>query len=98
MNIPQQFLINSPDTWSTDNDYIVGQRKVRSLKVVNDAAERGVALILAFSGFLTNQEKQKHFLLQVMDKHGCDFPNCNKSTLTTVTAAAVEATSTSSDN
>jgi len=61
--------MNSPDTWSTDNDYIVGQRKVRSLKVVNDAAERGVALIQAFSGVLTNQEEQKQFLLQVVEKH-----------------------------
>jgi len=98
LNIPQQFPMNSPDTWSNDNDYIVGQRKVRSLKVVNDAAERGVALIQAFSGVLTNQEEQKQFLLQVVKKHCCDFQNCNKSTLTTVTAAAVEATSTSSDN
>jgi len=98
LNIPQQFLLNSPDTWSTDKDYIDGQRKVRSLKVVNDAAERGVALIQAFNGVLTNQEEQKQFLLQVVEKHRCDFPNCNKSTLTTVTAAAAELTSTSADN
>jgi len=36
LNIPQQFLMSSPDTCSNDNDYIVGQRQVRSLKVVND--------------------------------------------------------------
>jgi len=98
LNIPQQFLMNSPDTCSTDNDYIVGQRKVRSLKVVNDAAKRGEVLIQAFNGVLTNQEEQKQFLLQVMEKHRCDFLNCNKSTLTAVTAAAVEASSTSADN
>jgi len=51
--------MNSLDTWITDNDYSDGQRKVRSLKVVNDAAERGVALIQAFNGVLTNQEEQK---------------------------------------
>jgi len=71
---------------------------VKSLKVVNDAAERGVALIQAFNGVLTSPEEQKQFLLQVVEKHSCDFPNCNKSTLTTVTEAAVEATSTSADH
>lgn len=98
LNVPQHFLMKSPDTWSTDNDYIVGQQKVRSLKVVNDAAERGVALIQAFNGVLTNQEEQKQFLLQVVEKHRRDFPNTNKSNFTTLTAAAVEATSTSADN
>ena len=98
LNIPQHFQMNSPDTWSSDNDYIAGQRKLKSLKVVNDAAERGVALIQAFNGVLTNQGEQKQFLLQVVQKHRRDFPNTNKSTFTTVTAAAVEATSTSADN
>jgi len=98
LNKPQKFLMNSPDTWSTDNDYTVGQRKVRSLQVINDVAERGVALIQAFNGVQTNQEEQKQFLLQVMDKHRFDFTNCNKSTLTTVTTAAVEAISTCAVN
>jgi len=31
-NIPQQLLLNSPDTWSTDNDYIVGRPPVESEK------------------------------------------------------------------
>jgi len=97
-DIPEHFLMNSPDTWCSDDDYIVGQRKVKSLKVVNDAAERGVALIQQFNGVLTNQEEQKQFLLQVVEKHRRDFPNTNKSTLNKVTAAAVEATSTSADN
>jgi len=39
LNIPEHFLTNSPDTWDSDNDYIDGQRKVRSSKDVNDAAE-----------------------------------------------------------
>ncbi|ESO00284.1 hypothetical protein HELRODRAFT_176149 [Helobdella robusta] len=38
LDIPQNFLSSSPDMWNTDNDYIIGQRKVKSLKVVNDAA------------------------------------------------------------
>ena len=68
MDIPQHFLAYNPDTWDSDNDYIVAQQKVRSLKVVNET-ERGVALIQSFNGVLTNQEEQKQFLLQVIEKH-----------------------------
>lgn len=82
LDIPQRFLILSPDMWESDNNYIVGQRKGRSVKVVNDAAERGVALIQEFNGVLTIHEEQKQFLLQVIEKHRHDFPNPNKSTLT----------------
>ncbi len=90
LDIPQDFLTKSPDQWNSDHDYIAAQQKLRSLKVVNDAAERGVALIQTFNGVLTNQEEQKQFLLQVVEKHRCDFPNANKSTLTaTASASAV---------
>ena len=75
--------------WESDNGYIVGQRKVRSLKIFNDAAERGVALIQEVNGVLTIHEEQKQFLLQVIEKHRHDFPNPNKSTLT---AAATKST------
>lgn len=91
LDIPQHFLMKSPDTWDSDNDYIVGQQKVKSLKVVNDAAERGVALIQTFNGILTSQEKQKQFLLQVVEKHRHNFPNANKSTLVGDNSAATVA-------
>src|SRR6218665_3054579 len=49
LDIPPRFLTLSPDMWESDNGYVVGQRKVRSLKVVNDAAEQGMALIHEFN-------------------------------------------------
>ena len=52
------FLAYNLDTWDSDNDYIVAQQKVRSLKVVNET-ERGVAMIQSLNGVLTNQEEQK---------------------------------------
>ena len=48
--------------------------RVMSLKVVNDAAERSVALIQSFNAVLTNQEEQKQFLLQAVEKHRKNFP------------------------
>ncbi len=95
LDIPLNFLTSNPATWSSDNDYIIAQKRVRCLKVVNDAAERGVALIQTFNGILTNQEEQKQFLLQVVEKHRRDFPNPNKSTF--VAAASVAAASATAD-
>jgi hypothetical protein len=48
---------------------------------VNDAVERGVALIQSFNAVLTNQEEQKQFLLQVVEKHRQDFPSATKSAI-----------------
>jgi hypothetical protein len=62
LDIPQHFLAYNPDTWDNDNDYIVAQQTLRSLKVVSET-ERGVTLIWSFSGVLTNQEEQEQFLL-----------------------------------
>jgi len=45
--------------------YIQAQTKARQLKVVNDTAERGVALCQSFNEVLTNREEQKQFLLQI---------------------------------
>ena len=52
------------------------------MKVVNDHAERGVALIQEFSGLLTRDEDQLQFLLQVVHEHRKAFPDSNKKTLT----------------
>jgi len=56
--IPQHFLTKSPDTWGSDNDYIVGQWKVRSVKVVSNAAERGVKSGL-YSGVQRSYKKSR---------------------------------------
>ncbi|ESO02828.1 hypothetical protein HELRODRAFT_174252 [Helobdella robusta] len=65
----------------TDNDYIIGQRKIKSLKVVNDAAERGVALIQEFNRVVTNDKDQKQYLMQVIEEHRKDFPISKKCTI-----------------
>lgn len=75
------FLQEHPNTWDTNDGYIQAQTKARQLKVVNDAAERGVALCQSFNAVLTNQEEQKQFLLQIVEKHRLDFPDSDKSTV-----------------
>jgi len=61
--------------------YNEAERIVRSLKVVNDAAERCVKLIQDYNNILTKDEEQKQFLLQVIQQHRHIYPDSRKSTV-----------------
>lgn len=77
------FLAMHPSEWSRDTTFQSFKAKVRLLKVVNDCAERGVALIQAFNGVLTKDETQKQYLLQLVSRHRKDFPEPTKRALKT---------------
>jgi len=81
LNIEKNFLRTDPSTWETNKEFLSGKKIVESLKAVNDIAERGVSLISSFNSVLTNQEEQKQFLLQVVEKHCQQYPDPNKKTL-----------------
>jgi len=55
------FLKMDPSEWNTQNDYIHGQQTIRSLKVVNDTAERGVKLMEEFNDKITKDKDQRLF-------------------------------------
>jgi len=55
------FLAKDPSEWTTDIVYTEMQEKICQMKVVNDCAERGIALVHKFNTSITNNEKQKHF-------------------------------------
>lgn len=80
-NISTNFLNSDHDTWNEDADFIKGQRIVKSLRVVNDTAERGVKLINDFNASLTKDEEQKQYLLQVVAECRKIFPEATKSAL-----------------
>lgn len=50
-------------------EYIVAQKRVQALQVVNDIAERAVKLASDFNGKLTKDPDQEQFLLQVVEYH-----------------------------
>src|SRR6218665_1131953 len=91
LNTPElcSLLLTSPMTSSSTifahveimRSTLKAKKMLRGLKVVNDAVEHGVALIQSFNSVITNQEEQKQYLLQVVEKHRLFFPNANKSTL-----------------
>lgn len=45
LKISKEFLFNDPTEWINDANYKSAKDKIKSLKVVNDTAERSVALM-----------------------------------------------------
>ena len=58
-NIKTDFLREHPNTWPQNNGFQEGLKIVKTLKVVNDRAERGVKLINDLNNLLTKDEDQK---------------------------------------
>ena len=80
-NKAKSLLSQPPSTWLTNKTYTDLKLTVDELKVVNDTAERGVALIQAYSGSLTRDEEQLPYLLQVVTAHRQAVPQSTKSYL-----------------
>lgn len=77
----EAFLSKSPDLWEVDPTFLAMKAKVKQLKVVNDCAERGVALIQTYNSALTKDESQKQYLLQLVSSHRKLFPEATKAAL-----------------
>lgn len=66
--------------WKELDSYKKSRDVVKGIKVVNDCAERGVALITQFNGKLTKNEEQKQYILQVVETHRKQFKTSEKTT------------------
>ena len=53
LHLPTTFLQMDPEKWGANLDYEMAKKRIQSLALVNDHAERGVALIQDLSGRLT---------------------------------------------
>src|SRR6218665_1642989 len=78
IQIETDFLEQDPGRRDSNEHYISSRKRVQQLKVVSDAAERGVSLIQNFNSVITNQEEQKQHLLQVVESHRQRFPMSKK--------------------
>ena len=61
------------------------QEKARQMKLVNDCAEWGIALVEEYNSSLTKDEVQKQFLLRLVDLHRKQFPVATKATMIKLT-------------
>lgn len=81
LNISQEFLKSDPQTWSSRDDYIVARNLVKSLKVVNDVAERALALATDFNSNLRGDDEQWQYSLRGVEHHRKIYPDSNKKTI-----------------
>jgi hypothetical protein len=66
-NIDSAFLALPPQQWPASEQYQFGQARFKSLRVVNDTAERAVKLFEEYNTLLTNDGEEKQLLLQVVE-------------------------------
>jgi len=74
LELPQDFLEYDPSEGGNQDTFQRTREIDQSGKVVNDLAERGVALIQEFNLSITQNEEQKKFLLQVVEDQRSAFP------------------------
>jgi hypothetical protein len=67
------------DEWDNAPHYKSAIQRIKFLEVVNDNAERGIALIKTYNSKLTTDEEQKQCVLQLVEEHRKSFKSPNKS-------------------
>ena len=65
----KDWLYDKPEQWTANESFKKGQKFVANIKVVNDVAERTVKLYSDYAAILTENQKQRASLLQVVEKH-----------------------------
>ena len=81
LQLPTEFLLYHPNSWKSNMDYEKARTIVSKIAVVNDRAERAVALIQELNKKLTVKEEQLQFLLNVVADHRKRYPVPTKEAL-----------------
>ena len=81
LHIAPHWLAKPVSEWPLDSEFTVAETFVRTVKVVNDAAERGVKLISDFASIITCDPEQRAALLQGVEKHRQQYKDFDKKTL-----------------
>ena len=81
LNVGTQWLAKPASEWQLDPDFLATESFVQTVKVVNDAAERGVKLISDFANIITSDPEQRAALLQGVEEHHHQYKDFDKKTL-----------------
>lgn len=73
------FLKLHPREWQQNQKYKDAFEIIKSVKVVNDLAERGIALATEYNNTITKNEEERQYLLKVIADHRKMIKNTNKS-------------------
>lgn len=69
LGLPTGFLGERPDTWMTNEEYLTAKQAVDELKVINDVAERHIAMMSDFKDTVTKSENQLQNLFLTVSNH-----------------------------
>lgn len=81
LKVSTDWISKPVEQWHSDHDFRVAELFVRTVKVVNDAAERGVKLISDFATIITTDTEQRAWLLQGVEQHRKLYSSFDKKTL-----------------
>uniref|UniRef100_UPI00358FC079 uncharacterized protein n=1 Tax=Myxine glutinosa TaxID=7769 RepID=UPI00358FC079 len=81
LGTPTDWMAKDPGSWEQETSFQEAKKATSGLVVVNDRAERGVALIQDYNKLLTKDEEQKQALLQVVAAHRKMYPDAKKATV-----------------
>ena len=81
LGVDFEWLTTPADTWVENKSYKKAQNFVRTVKIANDVAERGVKLMSDFATKITTDPEQRNCLLQVVEYHRKKFDSYRKATL-----------------
>ncbi|KAK0058201.1 hypothetical protein Bpfe_012202 [Biomphalaria pfeifferi] len=84
LNLDKSLLNLSVEQWQQLEAYQHAKVVAHSLKVVNNSAERGIALATNFNQSLTKKEDEKQYLYQVVESHRKQYPDAKKATLKSI--------------
>ena len=75
------WLTMDPVKWEEEDSYMIAQDFVKTVKVTNDIAERGVKLARDYATLLTTDDSIRAELLQGVERCRRNFPDFAKKTL-----------------
>ena len=81
LKLSADWLALPPAQWDTDPDYIEFRKFVRTVKVTNDCAERGIKLATDYSKSLTKDSQERSRIYQVVEAERRAKSDAKKCTL-----------------
>lgn len=79
IQVSTDFLEHDPHSRDATDHYRRTFDRVHKLKVVNDAAERGISMAQKFNSIITKQSKEDQYLLPIVERHCQQFSVSKKS-------------------
>ncbi len=81
LGVDNEWLEDDVGKWERYASYQRAKRFVQTVKVVNDAAERGIRVNSQCATVITDSPEEKHRLLQMAERHAHLFSDFSKKSL-----------------